>query len=70
MKADHCRPLGGTPVTAMIQAAHDNCYGAVLSALYGFWTAREVAATRYEINRRDAYSIILEGRPPEVSPTS
>jgi hypothetical protein len=70
MMADHCRPLGGTPVTARIQAVQNNCYGAVLSALYGFWAAREVAATHSGTTRRDAYSIILEGTAPEVSPTS
>jgi hypothetical protein len=70
MMADHCRPLGGTPVTARIQAAQNNCYGAVLSALYGFWAAREVAATHGGTTRRDAYSIILEGTAPEVGITS
>lgn len=70
MMADHCRPLGGLPVTARIQAAQNNCYGAVLSALYGFWAARQVAATHNGSTRRDAYSIILEGTAPEVSPTS
>lgn len=68
MMAEHCRPLGGTPVTARIQAVNNNCYGAVLSALYGFWAARETAATHSGSIRRDAYSIILEGTTPEVSP--
>lgn len=66
MQAQHCRPLTGTPVSARIQAAADNCYGAVLSALYGFWTARETAAAHSGTVRRDAYSIVLEGTAPEV----
>lgn len=68
MMAQHCRPLAGTPVYGKIQAAQDNCYGAVLSALYGFWAARETAATHSGTVRRDAYSIILEGTAPEVRP--
>ena len=59
MTADHCRPLGESPVTARIQAAQNNCYGAVLSTLYGFWAIQHVT-------RRDAYSIILEGTAPEA----
>ena len=67
MTSNHCRPLSGTPVSSRIQAAQDNCYGAVLSALYGFWSARETAASHSGSIRRDAYSIILEGTAPEVT---
>ncbi|KAF8306077.1 hypothetical protein DL93DRAFT_2172249 [Clavulina sp. PMI_390] len=66
MMADHCRPLAGTPVTARISAVNNNCYGAVLTALYGFWSARETAASHSGHIRRDAYSIILEGSAPET----
>jgi len=64
MAAAHCRPLDGTPVTARIQTVQNNCYGATVSALYGFWAAREVANNQGGTIRRDAYSIILEGSAP------
>jgi hypothetical protein len=63
-----CGPLPGTPVSRVIQAVHDNCYGAVLSALFGFWAARETAAAHSGAIRRDAYSIILFNGAPAVSP--
>ncbi|KAG6329583.1 hypothetical protein ID866_9506 [Astraeus odoratus] len=58
------RPLPNTPVSARIAATSNNRYGAVLSSLYGFWSARAAAinSTAYA-TRRDAYSVILfDGR--------
>ncbi|KAG8926003.1 hypothetical protein FRC01_009457, partial [Tulasnella sp. 417] len=49
------RPLQGQPVTAKITRSNDNRFGAVLSALYGFWITRGSGSTG---PRRDAYSVI------------
>jgi hypothetical protein len=54
------QPLPNSPVTQRIVQLANNRFGAVISSLYGFWTARE-AALRGAANagqRRDAYSII------------
>ncbi|KIM22917.1 hypothetical protein M408DRAFT_332686 [Serendipita vermifera MAFF 305830] len=54
------RPLADSPATQRIVQHADNRFGAVVSSLYAFWTARE-AAVRAGANvgqRRDAYSII------------
>ena len=51
------KPLPNTPATARIAARSNNRFGAVLSSLYSFWSAR-AAATTCEA-RRDAYSVIL-----------
>ena len=53
------RPLPNTPATARISAASDNRYGAVLSSLHSFWTARAAAIASSNAARRDAYSVIL-----------
>ena len=53
------KPLPNTPVTARIAARSNNRFGAVLSSLYGFWSARAAATTSE--GRRDAYSVILFG---------
>ncbi|KIO18763.1 hypothetical protein M407DRAFT_224787 [Tulasnella calospora MUT 4182] len=49
------RPLQGQPVTAKITRSNDNRFGAVLSALYGFWITRGSGTSG---PRRDAYSVI------------
>ncbi|KAG8900599.1 hypothetical protein FRB99_005954 [Tulasnella sp. 403] len=49
------RPLPNQPVTQIITANHNDRFGAVLSALYGFWITRESGATG---GRRDGYSVI------------
>jgi len=54
------RPLPNTPVSARIAARSDNRFGAVLSSLFGFWSARAAATTASSHGaRRDAYSVIL-----------
>ncbi|KAF8548149.1 hypothetical protein OG21DRAFT_1501183 [Imleria badia] len=53
------RPLPNTPSTARISARSNNRYGAVLSSLHGFWTARATAMATSNAARRDAYSVIL-----------
>ncbi|KAG8930698.1 hypothetical protein FRC01_002392 [Tulasnella sp. 417] len=49
-------PLPGQPVTATISQHNNNRFGAVLSALYGFWISR---GSGNQGGRRDAYSVIL-----------
>jgi hypothetical protein len=61
---DH-RPLADTPMTRKISSQHDNRYGAVLSALYAFWTSRQ-GATRSGSTSRDSYSIVVFDRSSEV----
>ncbi|KAF9231331.1 hypothetical protein BU15DRAFT_68421 [Melanogaster broomeanus] len=53
------RPLANTPATARISARSNNRFGAVLSSLYSFWTARAAAVAGSHAARRDAYSVIL-----------
>ncbi|KAF8548152.1 hypothetical protein OG21DRAFT_1489630 [Imleria badia] len=53
------RPLPNTPSTARISARSNNRYGAVLSSLHGFWTARAAAVAGSNAARRDAYSVVL-----------
>ena len=53
------RPLPNTPASARISARSDNRYGAVLSSLHSFWTARAAAIASSNAARRDAYSVIL-----------
>ena len=53
------RPLPNTPATARITARANNRYGAVLSSLHSFWTARAAAIANSNAARRDAYSVIL-----------
>ncbi|KAG8924163.1 hypothetical protein FRC02_010615 [Tulasnella sp. 418] len=49
------QPLANAPSSAVIMADNNNRFGAVLSALHGFWLSR------WSINntRKDAYSVIL-----------
>ncbi|KAI6157189.1 hypothetical protein BKA82DRAFT_4325642 [Pisolithus tinctorius] len=54
------RPLQNTPASARICARSDNRFGAVLSSLFSFWSARAAAVGSGDsAARRDAYSIIL-----------
>jgi hypothetical protein len=56
------RPLPDAPMTIQIQQVADNRLGAVYSALYSFWFARQAATTgsgQAVCARRDAYSVIL-----------
>ncbi|KAF8548836.1 hypothetical protein OG21DRAFT_1448641 [Imleria badia] len=53
------RPLPNTPATVRISAASNNRYGAVLSSLHSFWTARAAAIASSNAARRDAYSVVL-----------
>ncbi|KAF8607198.1 hypothetical protein BDV93DRAFT_435953, partial [Ceratobasidium sp. AG-I] len=46
-------PLANTPVSATLRLNCNNRYGAVLSALHGFWHSRESATAR-----QDAYSVV------------
>ncbi|KAG8960525.1 hypothetical protein FRC03_006451 [Tulasnella sp. 419] len=48
-----------------IKRLHNNRYGAVLSALYEFWTSRATGSTQQGA-RRDAYSILLFNKRVEV----
>ncbi|KDN38013.1 hypothetical protein RSAG8_09786, partial [Rhizoctonia solani AG-8 WAC10335] len=53
------RPLTNTPISAQLTSSCNNRYGAVLSALYGFWLSRDtVAAASTTQARQDAYSVI------------
>ncbi|KAJ1300981.1 hypothetical protein OPQ81_003405 [Rhizoctonia solani] len=52
-------PLPNTPISVRLISNCDNRYGAVLSALYGFWLSRDaVAAGSNTQARQDAYSVI------------
>lgn len=57
------RPLQGQPVTAKITRSNNNRFGAVLSAIYGFWITRSSGTTG---PRRDAYSVITFESSPQV----
>lgn len=46
-------PLANTPISATLRLNCNNRYGAVLSALHGFWLSRESATAR-----QDAYSVV------------
>jgi hypothetical protein len=59
MSSPDRRPLPNTPVTARICARSNNRYGAVLSSLHSFWTARAAAIASSGAARRDAYSVLL-----------
>ncbi|KAF9231332.1 hypothetical protein BU15DRAFT_68422 [Melanogaster broomeanus] len=52
-------PLADTPATTRIRARSNNRFGAVLSSLYSFWTARAAAMASSHAVRRDAYSVVL-----------
>ena len=64
---DH-KPLSNTPMSQRVSSHHNNRYGAVLSALYAFWSSREVATRQGASSgaRQDSYSIVLFDHAPEV----
>ncbi|KAG1719879.1 hypothetical protein EDB19DRAFT_1966852 [Suillus lakei] len=53
------RPLPNTPASDRITRRSDNRFGAVLSSLYYFWSARAAAISGQQGARRDSYSVIL-----------
>jgi len=54
------RPLPNSPVTRRITQRANNRLGAVVSSLYGFWTAHDAALRSNAASiRRDAYTVIL-----------
>ena len=55
MNKNDRKPLGDSPVSEMIRARMDNRLGAVYSALYSFWSARQAASGL----QRDANTVIL-----------
>jgi hypothetical protein len=68
-------PLANTPSTALITKRANNRLGAVCSALYGFWSARNAAisgqtAGQAAVARRDAYSIVLFDNGIRLGPIS
>ena len=62
MTLDDRKPLPNTPATPRISARSNNRYGAVLSSLHSFWTARAAAIASSNTARRDAYSVLLFDR--------
>ncbi|KAI6101022.1 hypothetical protein EDD16DRAFT_1716799 [Pisolithus croceorrhizus] len=60
MRGKDRRPLQNTPASSRICARFQNRFGAVLSSLFSFWSARAAAITSSGgAGRRDAYSVIL-----------
>ncbi|KAG1778913.1 hypothetical protein EV702DRAFT_1093073 [Suillus placidus] len=53
------RPLPNTPASDKIVRRSNNRFGAVLSSLYSFWSARAAAIGGQQAARRDSYSVIL-----------
>lgn len=62
MRLTDRQPLRNTPASDRIIQRSNNRFGAVLSSLYGFWSARAAAVTGRQSARRDSYSIILFDR--------
>jgi len=65
------RPLPNSAGTERIVRAANNRLGAVLSALYAFWIARQAAVDRNSLvvggGRRDTYSLIFFNHEPSTS---
>jgi hypothetical protein len=59
MRLTDRQPLRNTPTSDKIIQSSDNRFGAVLSSLYSFWSARAVAVAGQQAVRRDSYSVIL-----------
>ena len=60
MSYDDRQPLQNTPASARIIATANDRFGAVLSSLFSFWSARAAAiGSGGNAARRDAYSVIL-----------
>ncbi|KAG2136636.1 hypothetical protein DEU56DRAFT_857679 [Suillus clintonianus] len=53
------QPLRNTPASDKIIQSSNNRFGAVLSSLYSFWSARAAAVAGQQAARRDSYSVIL-----------
>ncbi|KAG0697666.1 hypothetical protein DFH29DRAFT_984173 [Suillus ampliporus] len=53
------RPLPNTPASDRITRRCNNRFGAVMSSLYSFWSARATAVGGQQGTRRDSYSVIL-----------
>jgi hypothetical protein len=53
------RPLPNTPASDRIVRRSNNRFGAVLSSLFSFWSARAAAIGGQQAARRDSYSVIL-----------
>ncbi|KAK4689286.1 hypothetical protein P7C73_g826, partial [Tremellales sp. Uapishka_1] len=67
MTSTDSRPVLGTPSYSAIARVADNRYGAVLSACFAFWSARQTLAQSAGFSaRRDAYSVILFNKSPLV----
>ena len=61
MSKDDTKPLESSPVYGRIRSLMNNRLGAVYSALYSFWSARQAAVG----HQRDANTIILHAQGPE-----
>lgn len=59
MRRTDRQPLRNTPTSDKIIRSSNNRFGAVLSSLYGFWSARAAAVAGSQAARRDSYSVIL-----------
>ncbi|KAG1809692.1 uncharacterized protein BJ212DRAFT_1379102 [Suillus subaureus] len=62
MRMKDRQPLRNTPASDRITQRSNNRFGAVLSSLYSFWSARAAAVAGRQSARRDSYSIILFDR--------
>ncbi|KAG8795916.1 hypothetical protein FRC12_008171 [Ceratobasidium sp. 428] len=63
MCSEDRQPLADTPISTRLRSTCNNRYGAVLSALYGFWHSREPAQSGSQ-TRQDAYSVVTFNRTP------
>ncbi|KAG2116835.1 hypothetical protein DEU56DRAFT_984883 [Suillus clintonianus] len=61
MSSGDRHPLPNTPASDRIVRRSNNRFGAVLSSLYSFWSARAAAVGGQQAARRDSYSVILFG---------
>ncbi|KAG1764551.1 hypothetical protein EDD22DRAFT_883267 [Suillus occidentalis] len=59
MASSDRHPLPNTPASDRIVGRSNNRFGAVLSSLYSFWSARAAAVGGQQAARRDSYSVIL-----------
>jgi hypothetical protein len=62
MTRTDCQPLADAPAADVIRQYANNRLGAVYSALYSFWSARDVVVTAGQQAagaRRDAYSVVV-----------
>lgn len=64
MRGTDRQPIPNTPSYDRISRRNPNRFGAVLSALHGFWISRHPEGGEA---RRDTYSVILFNRTPQVS---